>query len=98
MPGWSNLTNTVYLVQTPAFSYITSEFGNFLPLFNGTTCIPGGTTIYPAVADGVYLMLSPLKPGKHLIHIVGEVGPEGAYLTQDITYDITVSKDDGRGY
>ena len=35
-------------------------------------------TIYPAVADGVYLMLSPLSPGKHTIHFVGVVGPGGA--------------------
>jgi len=88
-----NPSNTVYLVQTPAFSYTTAEHGNFLPVFNGVTCIPGGTTIYPAVADGVCLMLSPLSLGKHTIHFVGEVGPGGAYLTQDITYDITVLRD-----
>ena len=35
-------------------------------------------------------MLSPLSPGKHTIHFVGEVGPGGIYLTQDFTYDIVV--------
>jgi len=88
--GLADPINTIYRVQAPPFSYTTAEKGNFLPELNGVTCIPGGTTIYPAVADGVYLMLSPLSPGKHSIHFVGEVGPGGAYLTQDITYDITV--------
>jgi len=88
--GLSNPQTTTYLVQSPPFSYTTAECGNFLPVFNGVTCIPGGTTIYPAVTDGVYLMLAPLAPGKHTIHYVGEVGPGGIYLTQDITYDITV--------
>jgi hypothetical protein len=91
--GLDNPATTIYLVQAPPFSYTTSQKGNFLPLFNGVTCIPGGTTIYPAVADGAYLMLSPLSPGKHTIHFVGKVGPGGAYLTQDITYDITVARD-----
>ncbi|MGA3143313.1 MAG: hypothetical protein ABSF10_09775 [Verrucomicrobiota bacterium] len=88
--GLDNPTNTIYNVVSPPFSYTTAEHGNFLPVFNGVTCIPGGTTIYPAVADGVYLMLSPLSPGKHKIHFVGEVGPGGIYVTEDITYDITV--------
>jgi len=88
--GLENPTNTIYNVVSPPFSYTTAEHGNYLPVYNGVTCIPGGTTIYPAVADGVYLMLSPLSPGKHTIHFVGEVGPGGIYLTQDITYDITV--------
>jgi hypothetical protein len=95
--GLEDPTNTIYDVVSPPFSYTTSEKGNFLPEFNGVTCIPGGTTIYPAVTDGVYLMLSPLSPGKHTIHFVGEVGPGGAYLTQDITYDITVPRDSDHG-
>jgi hypothetical protein len=31
--------------------------------------------------------LSPLKPGNHTIHFIGQVGP---YLNENITYDITV--------
>ncbi len=91
--GLSNPTNSEYLVLSPPFSYTLAEHGNFLPIYNGVTCIPGGTTIYPAVTYGVYLMLSPLSPGKHSIHFVGEVGPGGIYLTQDITYNITVERD-----
>ena len=56
----------------------------------------GGVTIYPAVADGVYLMLSPLKSGKHTIHTVGVVGPLASpFVVEDVTYDITVDRDFG---
>jgi hypothetical protein len=55
-------------------------------------CVPGGTTISPAVADGVYLMSAPLTAGMHSIHFVGIVGPTNApYVHQDITYQITAS-------
>ena len=55
---------------------------------------PGDFTIYPAVADGVYLMLAPLPPGKHTIHTVGVVGPVSApFAKVDITSDITVTRD-----
>ena len=92
-PVWTTRPPQSILVQSPPFSYTTAEEGNFLAGIQGEPCIPGGMTVYPAVADGVYLMLSPLSPGKHTIHFVGVVGPDGAYLTQDITYDITVTRD-----
>jgi len=89
--GLSNPTNSTYLIQTPAFSYTTAEKDNVLAGLYGEPCIPGGLTIYPAVADGVYLMLEPLAPGKHTIHFVGIVGPASApFVKDDITYDITV--------
>jgi hypothetical protein len=88
--GLDNPTNTSYLVQAPPFSYTTAEHGTVLEDF-GEPCIPGGLTVYPAVADGVYLMLSPLSPGRHSIHFVGVVGPVGSpFVEDDITYDITV--------
>lgn len=94
--GLKNPTNTVYHVQSPFFSYTTAERGNVLAGIFGDTCIGGGVTIYPAVADGVYLMLSPLKPGKHTIHTIGVVGPLASpYVVEDVTYDITVTKDSG---
>ena len=63
----------------------------------GDTCIGGGMTIYPAVADGVYLMLSPLKLGKHnRFTTVGVVGPLASpFVVEDVTYDITVDRDFG---
>jgi hypothetical protein len=94
--GLSNPATTSYLVLTPPFSYTTAKEGNVLAGIFGDECIDGETTIYPAVADGVYLMLSPLSPGKHTIHTVGIVGPVSApYVVEDITYDITVLQDSG---
>ena len=92
VPGLSDPATTAYLVATPAFSYTTAQKDNVLAGLFGDTCIDGGTTIYPAVAEGVYLMLSPLKSGKHTIHFIGQVGP---YLNENITYDITVQEDGG---
>jgi hypothetical protein len=89
--GLENPATTEYLVQASPFSYTTSAKDNVLAGFFGETCVPGDTTIYPAVADGVYLMLAPLKPGKHTIKLVGVVAPGGTPLiTEDITFDITV--------
>jgi len=91
--GLENPANSEYLVQSPAFSYTTAEQGGALGEIEGVYCVPGGTTIYPAVADGIYLMLAPFSEGKHTIHYTAAVGPGGAYFTQDITYDITVRRD-----
>jgi hypothetical protein len=92
--GLENPTNSIYNVVSPPFSYTTAEKGNVLPLVEGEDCIPGGLTIYPAVTDGVYLMLSPLSPGKHTIHIVGVLGPlSSPYAAYDVTYDLEVLPD-----
>jgi hypothetical protein len=92
--GLETPSNTIYNVISPAFSYTTAEKGNALAQITGEDCIPGGMTIYPTVADGVYLMLSPFSPGKHTIHYVGVVGPQSQpYFTEDITYDLTVVRD-----
>jgi hypothetical protein len=57
----------------------------------GATCVPGDFTIYPAVAEGMYLMLAPLSPGKHTIHAVAVVGPVSApFAVSDKTIDIRV--------
>lgn len=89
--GLSNPTNSIYNVQSPAFSYTTAFKDNVVANVYGETCIPGGLTIYPAVADGMYLMVAPLPPGHHTIHWIGVVGPASApYFTQDITYTIDV--------
>jgi hypothetical protein len=90
VPGLENPTNTIYNVVSVPFSYTTADKDNIVAVSEGEPCLPGGLTVYPAVADGVYLMLSPLSPGKHKIHFVGEAGPGGAFLKIDITYDITV--------
>ena len=78
---------TGYYVQATPFSYITATNDSVI----GLPCVPGGTTVSPAVADGVYLMSAPLTPGQHKIHFTGIVGPTDApYVHQDLTYQITV--------
>jgi hypothetical protein len=44
----------------------------------------------PAVADGYYLLLSPLPPGPHTINF-GGTGNFGGPFSEDITYNLTVS-------
>jgi len=94
--GMEDPTNTIYHVVSPPFSYTTAEQDNMLAAAFGAaaSCIPGDFTIYPAVADGVYVMVAPLSPGKHTIHIIGVVGPLSApYAKNDVTWEITVTRD-----
>jgi hypothetical protein len=89
-----NPATTPYLVVSPPFSYTTAKKGNVVANLFGVPCLPGGYTVYPAVTEGVYLMIHPLPPGKHVINFVGIVGPASApYVESDLTYDITVSRD-----
>jgi hypothetical protein len=90
--GMDDPINTIYHVVSPPFSYTTAEHDNVLAGYFGASCIPGDFTIYPAVADGVYLMLAPLSPGKHTVHTVGVVGPLSApFAKVDVTSEITVT-------
>jgi hypothetical protein len=89
--GMDDPTNSVFNVVSPPFSYTTAENDNILAGELGATCLPGDFTIYPAVAEGLYVMLAPLSPGKHTIHAVAVVGPASApYAVADKTIDITV--------
>jgi hypothetical protein len=88
--GLDNPQTTGYLTQSTPFSYTTALTNSVLATVYGDPCIPGGTTIAPAVAEGVYLMLAPLPAGNHTIQFVGIVGPTNApYLDVDLTYQIT---------
>jgi hypothetical protein len=49
-----------------------------------------GGTYTPAVADGFYLMLSPLSPGMHTISFGGTGRFAYSNIFQDITYNLTV--------
>jgi hypothetical protein len=84
--GLEDPTNSIYNVVSPPFSYTTAEKGNMLGVVEGELCIPGGFTIYPAVSDGIYLMISPFSRGKHTIHWVAS----SPYISADVTEDITV--------
>jgi hypothetical protein len=50
------------------------------------------STYTPAVADGAYLMLTPLTPGAHMITFGGTESLNGGPpFMQDITYNLIVS-------
>jgi hypothetical protein len=89
--GLGDPINTIYYVVSPPFSYTTAEEGNWVAVFEGEPCLPGGLTVYPTEAVGVYLMLSPFSPGKHTIEYV-DVGPAG---TSHTIFDLTVTRDQG---
>jgi hypothetical protein len=91
VPGLEDPTNTIYNVVSAPFSYTTAKKNNIVAVATGDPCLPGELTVYPAVADGVYLMLAPFSPGRHSIHFVGVAGPlSSPFLKLDLTYDITV--------
>jgi hypothetical protein len=89
--GMEDPTNSVFTVVSPAFSYTTAEKDNVLLGAFGATCIPGDFTIYPAEAVGMYVMLAPLKPGRHTIHCLAVIGPSSAPLGEsDKTIEVRV--------
>jgi hypothetical protein len=85
--GLDDPESTIYHVQASPFSYTTANKDNVLANIYGASCIGGGVTIYPAVADGAFIMLAPMKPGKHTIEFGGSVP---GHLTVDLTYDVIV--------
>jgi hypothetical protein len=79
-----------FRAQSPVFEFTLPE-GNVLGGQPGS-CHPrddvGPCVQYLAVADGFYLMLPPLPPGEHTIHIHGTfTNLFGGPFTVDITYD-----------
>ena len=79
-----------YRAISPVFSYtlppspdnlIDAAFGVSLP----GPCWPS-LTVTPAVADGFYIMLTPLTAGSHTINF----GGSGPGITLDVTYNLTV--------
>jgi hypothetical protein len=70
-----------------------STFSITLPsdnLFSSVTCpIPAGTYA-EQVSDGYYLMLAPLKPGTHTIHLIGAASAAPGLLNTEVTYNLTV--------
>ncbi|SPE60794.1 conserved exported hypothetical protein [Verrucomicrobia bacterium] len=96
--GLDDPQHTLYRVQSPAFTYTVAGHSNLLAAAFGEPCIPDGTTVTPAVSDGVFLMVAPLSAGPHTIHFVGVVGPVATpFFFKDITYNITVAPGGGRG-
>jgi hypothetical protein len=74
-----------YLVQSPMFN-ITVPRDNVLGV--DVTEDPGG--FGQSVSNGYYLMLPPLRPGKHIVHFGGTY--TGFDFSLDITYNLTVAR------
>ena len=92
--GLEDPINTAYNVVSPPFSYTTAENGNALGVIEGEYCIPGGLTIYPAVAQGVYVMVAPFSPGYHTLNTTIVIGPTNAPILQIEGFgNITVTHD-----
>jgi hypothetical protein len=96
--GIENPQSTPYLIQSPVFSYTLASSNNIVAVDFGEPCVPDGITVFPVVAEGVCLLVSPLSPGHHVIHFVGIVGPPSSpFVDFDETYDVTVAVPRGYG-
>lgn len=76
----------IFRTASPTFAYTMPDeyslydyFGLFGPQFEGT--------IQPAVSDGYWVVLPPLRPGKYTLNF-GAANPSG--FTGDITYHLTI--------
>jgi hypothetical protein len=81
----SDPLTTPYRAVAPTFRYWLPPKNNVQQSFG----LDVSGWIYPAEADGVFLMLEPLAVGKHTIHFAGEF-PGTLPFILDITYHITV--------
>jgi hypothetical protein len=70
----------------PAFSY-TFQLTDNMAGVQGYAGADAAGTVFPAVADGYYLMLRPLPAGQHVINFGGALNGG----TLDVTYQLTVT-------
>lgn len=73
--------SSIFGFTLPEDNLLGGQAGSCHPRDNVGPCVP-----YLAAADGFYLMLPPLPPGEHTIHVHG-VLPEFGGFTVDVTYD-----------
>jgi hypothetical protein len=71
---------------SPAFSY-TFQLTDNMAATLGYAGVDAAGTVFPAVADGYYLMLRPLPAGQHVINFGGVLNGG----TLDVTYQVTVT-------
>jgi hypothetical protein len=76
-------------VQSTVFGFTIPDDNYLKVVYNLPSAFPAGT-YYPAVDQGQYLMLAPLRPGIHVIHIGASWGPGNFQF--DVTYFLTVNK------
>ena len=73
----------LFRFTSPVFS-ITLPQKNLLQATGNSAAVSG--TVFPVVAEGFYVMLKPLSPGRHKI----DFGFKRADSALDVTYDVTV--------
>jgi hypothetical protein len=61
---------------------------NLQQVINHITTPDATGTVFPAVADGFYLMLQPLSRGTHVVNFGGTAFGS----TLDVTYNLTVTR------
>lgn len=84
--GLENPQGTVYRVETDLFSVTVADHDNVQA---GDGVLDGETV--DELTVGVFLMIKPLKVGKHTVRLVGVIEPApGFVLTKDVTYTVTV--------
>jgi hypothetical protein len=77
--------------KAPVFSY-TYQLTDNMAAILGYAGVDATGPIFPAVADGYYLMLRPLPPGQHVINFGGVMDGE----TLDVTYHVMVTSTPSR--
>jgi hypothetical protein len=86
-------------VQSPVFSFTVPEAGvlpsGFCPLLAGPpspTPPPRGPSQFcdPAVADGFWVLLSPLRPGGHKLRFRAKANTDPPFAL-DVTYNLTIA-------
>jgi hypothetical protein len=84
--GLENPQGTVYYVETDLFPVTVADHDNIQA---GDGVLDGETV--DEVAVGAFVMIKPLKVGKHTVRLVGAIEPApGFVLTKDVTYTVTV--------
>lgn len=81
-----HLANTPPYRVTSVFWYELPDDPNNVLSFFGLDCYASGGTVFPAVSDGVFVAVPPLRAGSHTIHF----SASGSSLDLDITYKLTV--------
>jgi hypothetical protein len=88
-------------VQSPAFSFAAVTAGilpaGYCPeLFVPVNTPPSdrdlrGTLCNPAVSDGFWVLLAPLRPGEHTLRVRAKV-PGDDPVNIDVTYNLTIER------
>ena len=75
-------------VRSQVFEIALPKDNVYVPLCARLPVPPG---VYsPAVDDGFYVLLDPLRVGNHTLHFHAENPSESPVFTEDVTYNLTV--------